>query len=136
GDQRQMAQLVTEIGRGDPAGAAGVDHPRQGVDEGQAPARHGLEHLGRFEPVEITGVAHRGLLPRGRLDIDDLMARAPRPVHHNGPPCSAAPGPAGRRRSKWTNWLRGRAVDDAEGQIAREIAREQTYADRLYARLD
>lgn len=27
-------------------------------------------------------------------------------------------------------------MDDAEGQIAREIAREQTYADRLYARLD
>ncbi|MGO2822876.1 MAG: HelD family protein [Brachybacterium alimentarium] len=27
-------------------------------------------------------------------------------------------------------------MDDAEGQIAREIAREQAYADRLYARLD
>lgn len=35
-----------------------------------------------------------------------------------------------------THRVRGRAVNDAEEQIAQEIAREQSYADRLYRRLD
>src|SRR5699024_4851994 len=39
---------------------------------------------------------------------------------------------AARGRTGW----RGRAVDDADEQIAREIAREQGYADRLYRRPD
>src|SRR5699024_4726202 len=54
-------------------------------------------------------------------------------MDHRAPPIRGPPGQgAARGRTGW----RGRAVDDADEQIAREIAREQGYADRLYRRLD
>src|SRR5699024_6784989 len=52
-------------------------------------------------------------------------------MDHRAPPIRGPPGQgAARGRTGW----RGRAVDDAGEQIARESAREQGYADRLYRR--
>lgn len=60
GDQTQMTQLVPQIGGGDAAGIAGVDHPGQRVHQREPGARHGLQHLGRLEPIQIPRVSHHG----------------------------------------------------------------------------
>src|SRR5699024_9587894 len=136
GDQAQVPQLVAQVRRGDAADVARIHHPRQRVHQREPGARDGLQDLCRLEPVQITRVSHRGSSLAADWTWSTGWRANPGPstiMDHRAPPIRGPPGQgAARGRTGW----RGRAVDDADEQIAREIAREQGYADRLYRRLD